>query len=117
MRILQRMSLGAVALALCGGAPALADAPAAPDAQIQFANHGGIWDWKADGKDAILIKSRSGRYYRATFLAPCFDLPFAERVGFVTDARDVLDKFQSIEVGGRRCTFQSFTQIPKPGSW
>jgi hypothetical protein len=102
-----------------GGAAVLVAAatPADKPAEIAFANHGGIWDWKAEGHDAILIKSRSSEYYRATFIAPCFSLPFAERVGFVTDARDVLDRFDSITVGHEQCFFQSFTQIPKPGKW
>lgn len=111
-----------VALALAASAPALGDTPApAPspsaEAEIPFANHGGIWDWRADGPGAILIKSRSGHYYRATFMAPCIELPFAQRVGFVTDARDVLDRFQSITVGRDRCQFQTFTEIAKPGNW
>jgi hypothetical protein len=107
-------------LATAGAIPAVADelaAPAPAAAQIPFANHGGIWDWKADGKDAILIKSRDRHYYRATFMAPCFELPFAEHVGFVTDPRDVLDRFDSIVVDHDRCYFNSFQAIPRPGSW
>ena len=112
------LSLGVAVAAVCAAATALAAEPAPPpSAEIAFANHGGIWDLKADGHDAILVKSRSGQYYRATFISPCFSLPFAERVGFVTDARDVLDKFQSIEVGRERCQFQTFTEVPKPGNW
>src|SRR5579862_3110017 len=112
------LSLGVAVAAFCAAATALAaDAPPPPNGEIAFANHGGIWDWRADGHDAILVKSRSGQYYRATFMSPCFSLPFAEQVGFVTDSREVLDKFQSIDVGHERCQFQTFTEIPKPGNW
>ena len=86
-------------------------------AEIPFANHGGIWDWRADGRDAILIKSRNGAYYRATFMAECFGLPYTEQIGFVTQGTDTLDKFGSVLVRGQRCVFDSFTEIPRPGNW
>jgi hypothetical protein len=106
------------AAALLGPALAEEAAPTPPArSEIPFANHGGIWDWRADGPDAILIKSRSGHYYRATLMSPCFSLPFAQTVGFVTDPRDVLDRFSSIDVHGQNCAFTSFAEIPKPEKW
>lgn len=119
-----------LALILLAGCQAAAPPPAAThataqpapqvlakDAEIPFANHGGIYDWRAEGRDAILIESIDHHFYRATFMAPCEDLPFVERVGFVTDARDTLDKFESIVVRHQECVFASFTEIPKPEHW
>jgi len=92
-------------------------APLAARAQIPFVSYGGVDDWRAEGTGAILIKARMGRYYRATFMAPCIDLPTAEHIGFETGALDTLDKFDSIVVRGRECSFRSFEEIPKPAKW
>jgi hypothetical protein len=104
---------GLLALA---GSPGFASEPVPPrpEARVAFATHGGIRDWRPDGRDAILIESRASRYYRATFFTPCPDPPFANAVGFVTDSRDVLDRFQSIELGHQRCPFSRLEEIPKP---
>ncbi len=91
--------------------------PAPKRVEIPFANHGGIDDWKAEGTGGILIKSSQGNYYRATFTAVCLDLPYTERVGFDVSGTDTLDKFGAIEVRGHRCSFDSFTEIPKPATW
>ena len=104
-----------ITLLLAAGAAA-ADAPSSRT-EIIFANHGGIYDWRADGNDAMIIESRDQHYFRAKFLGPCPELNFRDRVGFVTDARDVLDKFQSVRVGDRTCNFISFDEIPKPEKW
>jgi hypothetical protein len=92
-------------------------APAAQAAEIPFANHGGIYDWRADGNAAIIIESQNHHFYRATFLSPCYELKFHDRVGFVTDARDVLDKFDSIRTEHETCQFVSFDEIAKPEKW
>jgi hypothetical protein len=107
-----------ITLVLAAGAAAAADAPPpAPRTEIIFANHGGIYDWRAEGDDAMIIESRDHHYFRAKFLGPCPELKFRDRVGFVTDARDVIDKFQSVRVGDRTCNFISFDEIPKPEKW
>jgi hypothetical protein len=117
-------TLGMLALATVIASTATLADEAAPQtaatsarAEIPFVNHGGIWDWKADGRDALLIKSRSGHYYRATFFGPCTNLPYANQVGFITDSRDVLDRYQSIQVDHERCQFQTFDEVPKPDKW
>jgi hypothetical protein len=104
-------------LLLAAGSAAAQTPPPAARAQIPFANHGGIYDWRADGEDAIIIESQSHHFYRATFLSPCFDLKYRDRIGFVTDARDVLDKFDSVRVGDQTCQFVSFDEVPKPEKW
>jgi hypothetical protein len=97
--------------------PAAADPTPPPRAEIPFANHGGIYDWRAEGTGSIIVESQNHHFYRATLMEPCFDLPFRDRVGFVLDARDVLDKFQAVRAGHQVCQFTSFDEIPKPDKW
>lgn len=89
-------------------------------ASIPFADlRGQIRDWRDDGRDAILIESNSGQWYRAEFMSPCNNLPFAETVGFVLDGTRKVDKFGSILVRGagnlnEECWFKSFKEIDDP---
>lgn len=83
-------------------------------ASIPFADLGNISNWRADGHEAMLIESQRGNWYRATFFAPCYELPFAESVGFVTEPGGRLDKFSSVVVAGQRCWFRDFEQVPAP---
>ena len=119
-----KLALALSALVLIAGSAAAQMPPAAQtpapvkrSAEIPFANHGGIYDWRAEGNTAIVIESQSHHFYRATFLSPCLDLQFRDRVGFVTDPRDVLDVFDSVRVGHQTCQFVSFDEIPKPEKW
>ena len=111
-----KAALALLPLLLIAGNAVAQTAPAR-SAEIPFANHGGIYDWRAQGNDAIVIESQSHHFYRATFLSPCYDLKFRDRVGFVTDARDVLDKFDSVRVGEQTCQFITFDEVPKPEKW
>jgi hypothetical protein len=42
---------------------------------------------------------------------PCSGIQFRDRVAFVTDGTDRLDKFSSVLVDGERCWFRSFEKI------
>jgi hypothetical protein len=46
--------------------------------------------------------------------APCFDLPFAEAVGFKTNADGSFDKFSALEVRGQRCPLLSLVETAPP---
>jgi hypothetical protein len=95
--------------------PATSGAAAAPvEARIPFANHGGIYNWEVENDRSILIQSRSGKWYRATLFNPCFDLPFSERVGFVTDSSGAFDRFSSIRVRGQTCHLSSLVETTAP---
>lgn len=117
----------AAAAALWANA-ALAEPPQQPageavskDASIPFADfRGRIDDWRAEGRNAILIRSDTGQWYRAEFMSPCHGLPFSETVGFVLDGTRRVDKFGSIilrSAGGikEECWFKSFVEIADPG--
>lgn len=108
-------------------AAASANAPAASNAQgksgatarpaeasIPFANHGGIWTWQVENDHSVLIQSSSRKWYRATLMAPCFDLPFSERIGFQTNADGSFDRFGSLTVRDRRCPLTSLVPADPP---
>lgn len=88
----------------------------ARDVRIPFANTGGIRDWHPDGNQALYIQDRHGRWYHATLMGPCFDLPYSEQVAFLTRGTDSLDKFSAVAVRGRRCQFSSLVPSAPPPS-
>ncbi len=110
-----RRKVFALALAFIAfGATRLASAQVeSPEkhASIEFVSLGGIDNWRAEGDQAMLIKGLNGNWYRAEFFAPCSGLQFRDRVAFVTDGTDRLDRFSSILVRGERCWFRSFEKI------
>jgi hypothetical protein len=84
------------------------------EVSIPFADHGGIWNWRAVGRDTLLIEARGGKWYRAKLMSPCFELPFAEAVGFKTNPTGDFDRFSSIVVRGQRCPVISLTETAPP---
>ena len=98
-------------VALGGGWMARAEEEGSRHASIDFVSLGGIDDWRAQGDDAMLIKGLNGSWYRAEFSMPCSGIKFRERVAFVTDGSDRLDKFSSVLVDGQRCWFRSFEKV------
>lgn len=107
----------AAAAALLGGCAmqgqnGSAKSPAA--ASISFVEFGNIYDWRADGSKGIYIESDDRKWFYATFMSPCTDLPFSEHVGFRSTPPLPLDKFNSIEVRGETCYFQTFDHSPGP---
>ena len=110
----KRMAAPALALAALSSVAAAAP-PAAREASIPFVNMGSIRDWRADGDKGLYVQDLHGKWYRATLMGTCPDLPFAEVIGFETRGIDTLDKFATVIVRGRRCAFSSFvTSSPPP---
>jgi hypothetical protein len=99
-------------------AGALADTPApaaaAPEVQIPFANHGGIYNWQVVDNRTILIQGQNRKWYKATLFSSCIDLPFSERLGFKSNADGSFDKFSSIEVRGQTCPLVSLVETTAP---
>jgi hypothetical protein len=82
---------------------------------IHFANlHGSIRDWRADDQNVLFVQDNHKQWYRATFWTPCFDLPFAVGIGFVTGSMDELDEWSSVVVRGERCMFRTFEKSDPP---
>ena len=94
-----------------------ADAEAAQDsprAVIKFADLGGIKDWRATDRKTLYVEGRNNQWFKITLFSSCSGLRFAETIGFVTEANGDLDKFSSVLVKGRRCTFKSFEAVDGP---
>jgi hypothetical protein len=98
--------------------PPAASSPAASqgstEARIAFADHGGIYNWQAVDDRTVLIQSRDRKWYKATLFSPCFDLPFAERLGFESNADGSFDKFSSIRVRSQNCPLVSLVPTAAP---
>ncbi len=105
----------AAALTFVGGAQAK-PAPVAgePQASIPFVNHNGIRDWHATDTRTLFVQDNRRQWYRATLFAPCFDLPFANAIGFETRGIDRFDRFSAIRVGRDRCKVSSLTPSDAP---
>jgi hypothetical protein len=94
---------------------ASATAPAAPrEVQINFANHGGIWNWDVVDSTTVLIQDRARRWYKATLLVNCVDLPFEQKIGFESNADGSFDKFSAIRTRQLRCPLSSLVRTDAP---
>jgi len=110
------LALGALATMSLGPAFA-ADTAAKPQASIPFADHGGIWDWQADGTKGLWVQSNSRQWYYATFMGPCIGLDFANSVGFDTHPLGTFDRFSAVVVPRwGRCQVQSLELSEGPAA-
>lgn len=109
----------AAAIALSGAAAAKAADPhpfpqesagVLPN-RVAFAGFDAIYNWRVDDQGALLIRTAWDRYYRATFAAPCPELPSAINIGFITEVAAPLNTWSSIYVDGDRCWFKTFEQV------
>jgi hypothetical protein len=110
--------LAAIALSVAGCASSGPKNPSVSpaSASIPFSEFGNIYDWRADGSAGIYVESDNRTWFHATFLAPCENLPFTEHVGFRTTPPLPIDKFDSIEVRGGNCYFNSLEKVSGPPS-
>lgn len=87
------------------------------DASIAFANHGTIWDWRANGQKGLWVQSNNRQWYYATFMGPCVGLNFANSIGFDTGPMGSLDRWSSVIVPRwGKCNFSSFEASDGPPS-
>jgi hypothetical protein len=91
------LAFGALAAVSLGSAFA-ADTAATPQASIPFADHGGIWNWQADGDKGLWVQSNNRKWYYAKFMGPCIGLDFANSVGFDTRPMGTFDRFSAVVV-------------------
>jgi Family of unknown function (DUF6491) len=116
MKIPGRTPAALLCALLCAAwadAPTSGQAPA-PEAQIAFANHGGIYNWQVVDNRTVLIQSQDRKWYKATLFSSCIDLPFAERIGFESNADGSFDKFSSIQVRDQKCPLVSLVETTAP---
>ena len=100
-------------LAAAAAADSPTSAPAA-EARIPFADHGGIYNWQVVDNRTVLIQGQDRRWYKATLLSACTDLPFAERIGFESNADGSFDKFSSVQVRDQKCPLVSLVETAAP---
>lgn len=81
---------------------------------IPFVSHGGIRDWRAIDHDTLYVQDTHRNWYRAELLSRCFDLLFAEAIGFDASGTDRFDRFSSVVVRGQRCPVKSFVASGPP---
>ena len=86
----------------------------APRAEIAFADHGGVEDWRAVSDREIWFEDLHRHWYRATLMTPAFDLPFVEHIGIDARPSGTLDKFGGIYVRRQHYMFASFEAMPGP---
>lgn len=84
------------------------------EAQIAFANSGGIRNFEANGDRGLWIEDRQRRWYYARIIGPCQNLGFAQGLAFDTRGSSALDKFGGVIVRGEYCQFDSLITAEKP---
>lgn len=101
---------------LAGGAAAQTPAPdAGKEASIPFVRLGQVYDFEADSDRGVYLQDRSRKWYYASIIGPCINLPFATRIGVKTRGLDSLDRFGSILVDGQDCKIDRLmTSGPPP---
>jgi hypothetical protein len=104
-------------LAALAAAPAAAS-PAPPrgeEVSIPFANHArSILNFEAPSDDVLYLQDRQRRWYRAELAGACFDLKWAQSIGYDTRGGLSLDRGSHILVGRQRCTILSLTRSEGP---
>jgi hypothetical protein len=81
---------------------------------IPFADMGSIRNFDPVDNHTILIEDVHGKWYKASLMGPCIDLPFATAVAFDVGGTRTLDRFSSVIVDGHRCAFQSLVSTDPP---
>jgi hypothetical protein len=116
MKLVSAVLSSLIASAAIGDTPATAASPRAPaaEASIPFANHDGIYNWQVVDDRTVLIQGQNRKWYKASLMSHCFDLPFAERLGFESNPDDSFDKFSSITVRGQSCPLTSLVEARPP---
>lgn len=112
----------ALVFAGCATAKAPTAEQAAPlkviktNASMPFANlHRQIDNWTVRTDGSLLIEASNGKFYHATFFAPCVALDFETQIGFKANTTGDLDKFSSITLPhDRTCQFNTFDEVADP---
>jgi hypothetical protein len=110
-----RIVLGAAAFGVAASAAGAAE-PAAKitEAQILFADHGGIQDWRALDDKGLYVRGQNRQWYYATLFSSCFGLSTANGIAFVPSPGGGFDKFSAIIVEGNKCPVVSLVKSDPP---
>jgi Family of unknown function (DUF6491) len=88
-----------------------APAPAPVEASIPFADLGTIRNWRAYDRHSLYVEADGRNWYRAIMFSSCFDLPFVEAIGFITEPNGSFNRFSGVVVRGRECKIRSLVKI------
>lgn len=110
------MKIHHIFLAALAAATLAGSASAAPpeEASISFVSSGSINNWRVIDRDTLYVQDVHRKWYRAELMGPCFDLNFAQAIGFDVRGTDRFDKYSSIVVRGQRCPVQSLVASAPP---
>ena len=115
LKIISAMLLPA--LALTAGAASAQRAPDRPGRQVTIPLVGGssvrTFQPTRNG-DAVYIQSFRGDWYLAQLYGPCFDLPYASRIGFKSFSSMSLDRGDTILAGRQQCKIASIVRSGPP---
>jgi hypothetical protein len=118
MRTFQPILLGAALVLSLATGPALADdaktKSTAPQAEIPFANLGGISGWVPDGNKALYIQGRNGKWYHATLMSPCYGMRDGEAIAFASTPMGTFDHFSAIIADHQECRVSSLVESDGP---
>jgi len=106
-------------LALCASLSIAETAaqPAAAQASIPFANHGGILNWRADRDQGLYVQDSRRQWYYAKFMGTCPGVNFSNGLGFNTEPMGTFDKWSTVVVPGEgSCFLQSVVASDGPPS-
>lgn len=113
------LQVGALCAAVFAGTAGIAMAAEVPARQVSIplANHGGIYNWKANGVHGLWIQDSRRQWYYASTMGPCMGLPFAQSLGFDTRPMGSFDRFSSIVVPNEgRCALTTLTSSEGPSA-
>lgn len=106
------VAAGAILAGTAGASPPADSAASAKETQIVFPART-IRNFRAEGRDVVYLET-SGQWYRAALMGDCFNLPFANVIGFDTGGSSALDRFGQIVVEGDRCPIKSLVKSDAP---
>ena len=101
------------ALALANAATAKPPRPG--HASIAFADQpDGIRDWRVVDERTVYLQGNGNRWYRADLFQACFDLPYAQTLGFQTNPGGSFDETSAVIARGKRCPLKALTPVDGP---
>jgi hypothetical protein len=104
-------------LLIAAGTALAADTDRPKDVSIPFADEGSIRNFDPVDSYTLYIEDVSGRWYKASLMGSCTDLPFATAIRFDVRGTHTLDRNSSVIVNGRSCPFESLVETTVPPGW
>jgi len=113
---LAALATAATTLGAAAGKEDAAPVLTGPEASIQFATSGGIYDFHVVNDQGVWVQARGGQWYYAKFFTPCIGIQFSNVLGFVPGKGDgAFDRWGSVvSHDAGRCTLVSLRASEAP---